>query len=179
MPIKLAFVDITGAGSVPFDGANEVPVHDVGASTNGKNLASQFGGTGGGDKALTIYAVAYGTDLAVGDGVAYWLVPADLDAFNLESVSARVGEAMSTGSEPTIQIAKISEGTPGGTETVVDMLSTPITIDANERHSKDATTPAVINPANQEIQFGDLLRIDVDVAGTGTKGLFVTIGLGN
>lgn len=59
--------------------------------------------------------------------------------------------------------------------TYVDMLSTPITIDANEYDSKDAATQPVINTANDDLATGDVIRIDVDVAGTGTKGLNVSL----
>jgi hypothetical protein len=55
------------------------------------------------------------------------------------------------------------------------MLSTRITIDANEYDSKDATTAAVIDTSNDDVATGDVIRIDVDVAGTGTKGLNVTL----
>jgi hypothetical protein len=56
------------------------------------------------------------------------------------------------------------------------MLSTAITIDATpDLDSKDATTPAVIDGANDDVATGDQLRIDVDVAGTGAKGLIVEL----
>lgn len=57
----------------------------------------------------------------------------------------------------------------------VDMLSTALTIDANEKDSKDATTAAVIDTDHDDVATGDELRFDVDVAGTGTKGLEVRL----
>jgi hypothetical protein len=56
------------------------------------------------------------------------------------------------------------------------MLSTRITIDASEWDSKDAATAAVINTSNDDVSEGDLIRIDIDVTGTGSQGLFVTLG---
>jgi hypothetical protein len=56
------------------------------------------------------------------------------------------------------------------------MLSTAITIDANEFDSKDAATAAAINTSNDDVATGDLIRVDVDVAGTGTADLIVTLG---
>ena len=47
------------------------------------------------------------------------------------------------------------------------MLSTLLTIDINEWDSKDATAAAVIDTSNDDVNTGDLLRIDIDVAGTG------------
>lgn len=50
------------------------------------------------------------------------------------------------------------------------MLSTGVSIDANEFESADATTAPVINTANDDVQTGDILLFDCDTAGTGTKG---------
>jgi hypothetical protein len=55
------------------------------------------------------------------------------------------------------------------------MLTTKITIDANEKHSKDAATPAVIDTANDDVAYGDEIRVDCDVAGTGTLGLEIEL----
>jgi hypothetical protein len=55
------------------------------------------------------------------------------------------------------------------------MLTTPITIDPGEFTSFTAATPAVINTANDLVATGDLIAIDVDVAGTGAKGLGVIL----
>jgi hypothetical protein len=55
----------------------------------------------------------------------------------------------------------------------VDMLSTLITIDATEVSSYSAAASSVIDTAHDDVVAGDQLRIDVDVAGTGTKGLDV------
>lgn len=41
--------------------------------------------------------------------------------------------------------------------------------------SDAAATPGVVNPANDDLATGDLLRVDVDTAGTGAKGLVVSI----
>lgn len=105
-----------------------------------------------------------GNALTVGDGKAYFRVPSVMNGWNLVAVAAHVTTVSSSGL-PTVQIYNVTD--------TVDMLSTPITIDANEKDSKDATTAAVINSATDDVATGDELRIDVDVAGTGTKGLIV------
>ena len=47
-------------------------------------------------------------------------------------------------------------------------------IDANEVTSYTAATPAVVDTANDDLLTGALLRIDIDTAGTGAKGLIVS-----
>ena len=74
---------------------------------------------------------------------------------------------VSSSGTPTIQIYNVSQ--------TVDMLSTRITIDANEKTSWTAATPPVIDGANNLVYTGEELRIDVDVAGTGAKGLTVIL----
>ena len=52
------------------------------------------------------------------------------------------------------------------------MLSTPITIDLNEKDSSTAATPSVTS-SNNSISTGDVIRIDVDAVATNTLGLEV------
>ena len=58
-----------------------------------------------------------------------------------------------------------------------DMLSTRITIDASEFTSYTAAA-AVIDTGNDDVATGDLIAVDVDVAGTGAKGLGVILRFG-
>jgi hypothetical protein len=58
------------------------------------------------------------------------------------------------------------------------MLSTRITIDANEKTSYTAATAPVINATYDDVATGDLLAIDIDGAGTGAKGLMVMLQFG-
>jgi hypothetical protein len=112
-----------------------------------------------------------GDALVTGDGQAFLLVPSQLNGRNITSVAAAVTTQSSSGAV-TVQVARVRGGTP------VDVLSTALTIDANETTSYTAATPAVINTSNDDLATGDLLRIDVDGAGTGAKGLIVSIGIG-
>ena len=57
----------------------------------------------------------------------------------------------------------------------LDMLSTRIQVDASEFHSKDASTLFVINSANAVIERGDRIAVDVDAAGTGAKGMGISL----
>lgn len=55
-----------------------------------------------------------------------------------------------------------------------DMLSTALTIDQSEKDSKDAVA-AVVNTSTDDVVTGDEIAIDIDAAGTGAKGLSVTL----
>ena len=56
-----------------------------------------------------------------------------------------------------------------------DILSTNITIDATENTSYTATTAPVINTSYDDVATGDIIRVDIDGAGTGAKGLSVIL----
>jgi hypothetical protein len=104
--------------------------------------------------------------LTTGDGKAYFRVPSTLNGCDIVAVAAHVTTVSSSGT-PTVQIHNVTD--------TVDVLSTAITIDANEKDSSTAATPAVINGSNDSVATADELRIDVDVAGTGAKGLIVEL----
>jgi len=105
-----------------------------------------------------------GDAITTGDGKAYWRVPSTLAGFNLVAVAAQVTTVSSSGL-PTVQIHNLTD--------TADMLSTALTIDASELDSSTAATAAVINTSTDDVTTGDQIRFDIDVAGTGTKGLMV------
>lgn len=83
-------------------------------------------------------------------------------AFTLTEVRASLATASSSGT-PTFDINE------GGTT----ILSTKLTIDANEKTSTTAATPAVISDTS--LADDAEMTIDVDTAGTGAKGAKVTL----
>lgn len=109
------------------------------------------------------------TTLTTGDGKYYWIVPSQFNARVIIGVFATVTTVSSSGT-PTVQIHNLTDA--------VDVLSTALTIDVSEYTSDTAATPAVINTSNDDLATGDRIRIDVDVAGTGAKGLSVGIIIG-
>jgi len=123
-----------------------------------------------GKRSIIVVPLDINTSLAVKDGVGdvYVMVPDSMDGMNIIAVYADVATVSSSGT-PTIQISRNRSGSWG------DTLSTRITIDINERSSRTAAAAAVIDGANDDLVKGDWLRIDCDVAGTGTKGLMVEI----
>lgn len=106
------------------------------------------------------------TTLTTGDGKLLFMVPSQLNGFNIVDVAAFVSTVSSSGT-PTVQVRNATDS--------VDVLSTRITIDASEFTSYTAATPAVIDTTKDDVATGDLLAIDVDVAGTGAKGLGVVL----
>lgn len=108
-----------------------------------------------------------GSNLAIGDGQFHWRVPSTLNGMNLIGVAAKVTTASSGGTLVTVQIANVTQA--------VDMLTTKLTIDNGETDSSTAATAAVIDTANDDVATGDLIRIDVDAAGSGVKGLIVEL----
>jgi hypothetical protein len=93
---------------------------------------------------------------------------------NVISVHSQV-IVKSTSGTPTVQVARGRQASPTSDFTYSDVLSTLSTIDANEYDSSTAATAMVVNASNDDLATGDVLRVDVDVAGTGTTGLQVTI----
>lgn len=107
-----------------------------------------------------------GDAITTGDGKAYFPIPNILNGHNLVDADAVVTTVSSSGT-PTFQIHNLTQA--------ADMLSTRITIDANENTSYTAAAPPVIDTGNDDVATGDILRFDCDVAGTGTKGVFVIL----
>lgn len=110
--------------------------------------------------------------LTTGDGQFIFLVTSEdrLDGLSLVGVESYVTTVSSSGL-PTVQIRNITDS--------VDLLSTKVSIDASEFSSDNAATAPVINTTNAHIQTGDRIAIDVDVAGTGAKGLGVVLTFGS
>lgn len=105
-------------------------------------------------------------NLVTGNGQLFFTIPAYI-AGNIVDFDISVFTASTSGT-PTVQAANCGSN-PAAAGT--DILSTRATIDVNEWSSMTAAVQPVISvPA---VASGDVIRIDVDVAGTGTKGLDV------
>lgn len=89
----------------------------------------------------------------------------------LIKVKAYVDTVSSSGT-PTFALRESSGG--------VDILSTNITIDASENSSESAATPPVIKSDGTEVLNADeIVRVDVDAAGTGATGAILTLWFEN
>lgn len=128
--------------------------------------------------------------IETGNGRFIFEVPYNLDKGRLRYVNAYVTTVSSSGLV-TVQIHNVGTvSNPVG----MDMLSTPMTIDANEKSAEDAATPWVIKDtfadtggdpsyseygfpyADYTVFYRQQLRIDIDTAGTGAMGLGVMLG---
>lgn len=107
--------------------------------------------------------------LLTGDGQLFYPITRDMDLMWLTDCEAKVSTTSSSGA-PTVQLRLTRAGS-----TIHDMLSTKLSIDAGDYSSRHAATPKVINAGNSQVEWGDQIAVDVDVAGTGTKGLSVTL----
>lgn len=109
-----------------------------------------------------------GNPATTGDGKAFVRISSEINGMRLSSVAACCSTAGSSGAT-TIQMRRVRSGSPDA-----DMLSTRITIDANETDTLTAATAAVIATANDDVQTGDQIHFDIDTISTGTKGVFVS-----
>lgn len=107
------------------------------------------------------------TVVSTGDGKFIFAIPHPLNNYYLTLAEAFITTA-SSGGLVTVQIRNITQ--------TQDMLTTRITIDVGEFVSYFAATPSVINYANAQVDTGDRISVDVDVAGTGAQGLGVMLG---
>jgi hypothetical protein len=117
-------------------------------------------------RAIILKVMADDEALTIGDGKINLTIPSVLNGMNLVEVAAHVYTVSSSGL-PSIAIYNVTDSQ--------DMLSVNCTIDASENDSKDATTAPTINNSYDDVATGDVIRIDVDAAGTGTKGLEVRL----
>ena len=116
------------------------------------------------ERTLVIKCVSDTIAPATGNGITHVTIPSTLDGKNLFSAQAHVYTAGTASSITNIQLHNLTDGN--------DMLSTPITIDLNEKDSSTAATPSVTGDDNG-VSTADVIRIDVDAVATDTKGLEV------
>lgn len=154
----LSDASTTTKGKVELTEASEV---NTGTSETLAITPDSFAGSNFGRRPVQIKIVDDATALTTGDGKLIFVITPELNGMNLVDADAMVSTVSSSGT-PTYQIRNVTDS--------VDMLSTRITIDANEETSYTAATPPVIDTTKDDVVTGDILAIDKDVAGTGEKG---------
>lgn len=166
--IKYSTTFLTSASTTRKGIIEIATIAETNTGTDATRAVSPDGLSGSihGEKLVYLKVLAYGTALTTGDGKMYFTIPDSLNGMNLVDADATVYTASSSGT-PTIQIYNVT-----GTN---DMLSTEITLDENELTSYTATNAVVIDTDHDDVVTGDVLRIDVDVAGTDTTGLDVIL----
>src|SRR3990167_2261966 len=132
-----------------------------------------------GQSEVQLEAIPSATTITVGDGKAYFHIAtaSKLIGMNLIGVVAAVETAVSSSGAITVDIARCAAVATGNpcSGTVADVLSTNLTIDANEDSSDTAATAAVIDGTVDDVIADQTWRVDVDGAGTGAAGLLVTL----
>jgi len=121
------------------------------------------------ERTIIVKCVADGIGPSVGDGITHVTIPSPLNGRKLQNAEAHVYTVGTGGSITTVQLHNLTDA--------VDMLSTPITIDLNEKDSSTAATPHVIGASNT-VATGDVIRIDVDAVATNTLGLEIRMIFG-
>lgn len=156
----------SAAGIVELAVASEV---NTGTDTGRAITPDALAGSNYGKSIVPILVFDDSQNCATGDGAGdvFFTVPAELNGFNLVGVTAACQTAGTTGTMD-VQVRNVTQ--------TADMLTTKVTIDSGEKHSKDAATPAVIDTGNDDVATGDEIRIDVDaVHTTPAKGLLVNL----
>jgi len=102
------------------------------------------------------------TALTTGDRKFVFMIPPPYNAWTIVAINAFVS-VNSTSGLPSYQLRNITQAN-------VNILSTIVSIDANESDSLTAATPPVINTNFSTIISGNKIGVSKDVAGTGEKG---------
>lgn len=110
--------------------------------------------------------------VTTGNTKAILRIPQDLNGMALVSVGACCATPGTSG-QTTVQMRRVRAGAS------VDMLSTAITIDANETDSATAATAAVISASNAAVQTADQIHFDITSVSTGALGVFVSFTFDN
>jgi len=168
---NLPSASTTASGIAEAAIASEV---NTGTDTARYVTPDALAGSNLGTRVMAVQVIDGATALTTGDGKAYIRIPAELNGYNVIDVDMGV-ITKSTSGNPTVMLARGRQANATTAHAFNDVLSTALTIDANDFDSKDAGTAAVINGSNDDLATGDILRIDVDTAGTGTTGLNVNI----
>lgn len=112
--------------------------------------------------------------VATGDGAFYFAIQDDLDKLVLRRAEAFVS-TVSAGGDIILQFHNVV--------VAVDMMSDRVQIDEGDFTSYTSGAPSQVDetgtPPNNEVSTGDLIRIDVDSAGTVAKGLGVLLWFGD
>lgn len=136
--------------------------------SNGVNWESAgLGTTDIATKRIAVWrVVGASSPISVKDGVDFFMVPAEINGYNLISAHAGIDVVSSSGTI-TVQLRNVTDS--------ADMLSTRITIDVGELNSYTAATQPVIDTAHDDVATGDRIACDIDVTGKDAKGLIIIL----
>jgi hypothetical protein len=164
--------DADSGGQISFTDLTDTPTASGSSDVNTGTSTSQYitpdalAGSILGTKSVVLVAIPQNITITTGDAKLWFPIPTVLNGMNIVSIAGFVNTASSSGNI-TAQIYNYT--------LTHDVLSTAITIEANEYSSYTATTQPVINSSYDHVTTADWIRIDVDAAGTGAVGLWIEI----
>jgi len=166
-----AFAEIKQAATDAATGVVELATTaeiDTGTDTGRAMTPDAFNGSIHGLKRVILKITDDSTALTTGDGKLIITAPPEWNGMNVVDFDICISTASSSGL-PSVAFYNVTDS--------CDILSTNATIDESEYSSYTATTAPVIDTSHDDLATGDRLRIDIDTAGTGAKGLEIHIGM--
>ena len=160
---QVSAASTTAAGKSEIAVASEI---NTGDDTTRTISPKELSDSNYGKRIMYVKVLANDTAVTTGDGKAYVTIPIELNGMNLILAHACVYTKSSSGLPAVSLERSVDQGS-----NYTDMLSTSITIDENEFSSYVAATAPVIDGAQDDVATGYWIRVNVDTAGTGTKGL--------
>jgi hypothetical protein len=163
--------DLVGAASTTTAGKVELTVASevtTGTSTTLAITPDSLAGSNYGIKYISVVVFATDTDVAIGDGKAFFHIPPGVNGMNLVYAHGAVYTAGTTNST-TVQVHNLTQ--------TADMLTALIEIETTEVGSDTSDPGVTIDTANDDVATNDRIRIDVDsVSTTAPLGLVITLG---
>lgn len=165
-PTIADFTNATHDHADAAGGGNTLTIPTIGDFTNAQHDHSSA--SEGGGITRTVYLEVYSptTAAAAANDLIAFVVPPELNGWNLTNVIAGVYVLGVAGTED-VMIHRRRAGAN------VDMLTTPVTIDPTEYFAQDG----VIDAANDDVQTGDSVVVDIDAVHSTTPadGTFVAL----
>jgi len=158
--------DIATSSDAASDALSRVAVVSDAASNALSKIAARSATWDTKTVVLKVYNEA--SAIASGDGKMYFTVPAALNGMNLTSVGGHLYTAATSG-VVGVQIYNV--------DSAIHMLSRAMEWDATEKDTATAAASSVakIDAAADGVATGEELRVDIDAAASGAKGLEVRL----
>lgn len=156
---------------LPLSSYDDATSAETNTGTSTSKYVSPDGLAGSNFGIRYVQCVLNGTTALTTSEKVYFRIPPALNGMNLVSVTGTVGTGASGASSsgtPTFTVKNVTDNN--------QMLSTSLTIDANEYTSTTAVTPVVIDTTKDDVVTDDLIEVAVTTSGTGVTYATVTVG---
>lgn len=168
---KANLITDLGASLLPIASYDDATAAETNTGTSTTKYVSPDGLAGSNLGIRYVQCTLNGTTALTTSEKCYFRIPAALTGMNLVSVTGSVGTGAagsSSSGTPTFTVKNVTDNN--------QMLSTSLTIDANEYTSATAATPAVINGSFDDVVTDDLIEVAVTTAGTGVTYAQIVLG---